>query len=286
MGNGKILPVGTLFRLTEFNPDRLAFLHEVGMNCCQLCGLTDNYLSGETGEKNTKILAEALKKYEIEPLSVFFSFPDQNWTPDRSINTVGLTPKASRPWRFAMAARQMNWARQFGIQFMTCHVGYLPRHDSPDYAAFLEDLRQLCKFAAENGQQFLFETGQESDTEMIQCLNDLAAPNAGINFDPANLLLYNNTEPLDFLDSLGKYVRVVHCKDGRRPADGEKLGKETPLGKGDTKFGQLLEKLYGAGFRGPLIIEREILPGAEQDADIRSAVTYLHSLRNRLTGNR
>ena len=43
-----------------------------------------------------------------------------------------------------------------------------------------------------------------------------------------------------------------------------------------------MEKLYGLGFRGPLIIEREIPPGPEQDADIRSAMTYLHELRSRL----
>ena len=46
MENEKVLQLGTLFRLTQFKPDRLAFLHEVGMNACQLCGIDDNYLAG------------------------------------------------------------------------------------------------------------------------------------------------------------------------------------------------------------------------------------------------
>lgn len=49
MENEKVLQLGTLFRLTQFKPDRLAFLHEVGMNACQLCGIDDNYLAGKTG---------------------------------------------------------------------------------------------------------------------------------------------------------------------------------------------------------------------------------------------
>lgn len=143
-------------------------------------------------------------------------------------------------------------------------------------------LREFCKLAKENGQYFLFETGPETDQEIKKCIDMLGMDNVGINLDPANLLLYDKTEPLDFADTLGKYVLGVHCKDGRRPVDGAAMGRETPLGKGDAKFGEVMEKLYGLGFRGPLIIEREIPPGPEQDADIRSAMTYLHELRSRL----
>ncbi len=57
------------------------------------------------------------------------------------------------------------------------------------------------------------------------------------------------------------------------------MGKETPLGKGDTHFVERMKQLFALGFRGPLIIEREILPGPEQDADILSAVALLKELR-------
>lgn len=158
----------------------------------------------------------------------------------------------------------------------------LSAEEAAEFEHFIDDLREFCKLAKENGQYFLFETGPETDQEIRKCIDMLGMDNVGINLDPANLLLYDKTEPLDFADTLGKYVLGVHCKDGRRPVDGAAMGRETPLGKGDTKFGEVMEKLYGAGFRGPLIIEREIPPGPEQDADIRSAMTYLHELRSRL----
>ena len=282
MGNGKILPLGTLFRLTQFKPERLAFLHEVGMNACQFCGIDDNYLSGPEGAENTKRLADALEKYEITPVSLFFSFPSQNWSPDRSVNTVGMTRLSVRANRFASAARQMNWGlKHFGIRHLLCHVGFLPE-DETEFAHFIDDLREFCRLARDNGQYFLFETGPETDLELKKCIDMLGLDNVGINLDPANLLIYDKTEPLDFVESLGEYVLGVHCKDACRPVGGALMGKETPLGKGDTKFGEVMEKLYRKGFRGPLIIEREIPPGPEQDADIRAAMTYLRELRSSL----
>ena len=282
MENEKVLQLGTLFRLTQFKPDRLAFLHEVGMNACRLCGIDDNYLAGKQGAENTAQLAEALKKYEIEPVSLFFSFPDQNWSSDKALNTVGMTKQCVRAKRFASAARQMNWGRKyFHIRSLVCHVGFLP-DDEAEFVNFIDDLREFCKLAQENGQDFLFETGPETDREIKKCIDMLGLDNVGVNLDPANLLIYDKTEPLDFVETLGSYVRGVHCKDARRPVGGAAMGKETPLGKGDTKFSEVMEKLYRKGYRGPLIIEREIPPGPEQDADIRSAMDYLRGLRTDL----
>ena len=282
MEKEKILPLGTLFRLTQFKPDRLAFLHEVGMNACQLCGIDDNYLSGAAGAENTRRLADAMEKYKIVPVSLFFSFPGQIWGLDKALNTVGMTKLSVRANRFASAARQMNWGlRNFGIRHLVCHVGFFPEDES-EFTHFIDDLREFCKFAQENGQYFLLETGPETDLEIKKCIDMLGMDNVGINLDPANLLIYDKTEPLDFVDTLGKYVLGVHCKDACRPAPGEDSGRETPLGKGDTKFCEVMEKLYQMGFRGPLIIEREIPPGPEQDADIRSAMEFLHALRKRL----
>ena len=52
----------------------------------------------------------------------------------------------------------------------------------------------------------------------------------GINFDPANLLIYDQEDPASFLDELENKVEVVHCKDARRPAPGAAFGRETILG--------------------------------------------------------
>ena len=57
------------------------------------------------------------------------------------------------------------------------------------------------------------------------------------------------------------------------------MGKETPLGKGDTRFAGLLLQLVNRGFRGPLIIERELPLGPEQQRDVAEAIAWLKQLR-------
>ena len=66
-------------------------------------------------------------------------------------------------------------------------------------------------------------------------LNDLSAPNVGINFDPANMILYGAGDPIAAVATLGRHIRHVHAKDAT-PSDrpGEKWGEEVPFGKGDV----------------------------------------------------
>ena len=56
------------------------------------------------------------------------------------------------------------------------------------------------------------------------------------------------------------------------------MGKETVLGQGSTNFAVLLKRIIDGGFNGPLIIEREILPGPEQEQDIKDAVALIKSI--------
>lgn len=279
MSNEEFLPIGTMIRLDEIELSRLDFLREAGMECCQLCRIYDEHMSGEAGKRKTEELEEALAKNHLSVPTIFFSFAGQKWTPDE----CGITPEKHRALRMLQAARQMRWAKRFGARYCVCHAGHFPDFDTPSYEKWIADLREFCYLAGEDGMFFSFETGPESAATLARTLEDLDMPNAAINFDPANLLMYNRTDPKEFLDRLGKFVRSVHCKDGRRPSAGETFGKETPLGKGDTHFPERMKQLFNLGFRGPLIIEREILPGPEQDADILSAVALLKELRKTVT---
>ncbi len=274
MLNEPVLPIGTMICLDKMELSRLKFLREAGMECCQLCRIFDDYMSGEKGKKKTGILADALAENNLSVPTIFFSFPEQMWTPDE----CGITPEKHRTRRMIQAARQMRWAKAFGTKYCVCHAGHFPDFNTPAYEKWVADLREFCLLAGENGMYFSFETGPESAGTLERCLADLNVPSAAINFDPANLLIYNQTDPKEFLDRLGGFVRSVHCKDGRRPVDVAARGKETPLGKGDTHFIERMKQLFSLGFRGPLIIEREILPGPEQDADILSAVELLKEL--------
>ena len=176
-----------------------------------------------------------------------------------------------------LSCRQMEWAARHGIKLITCHAGILPEGRGDFYVRFVADMKQLIRFAAAFGQEFLFETGTETPEDLKQLLEDLGEPNAGVNFDPANLLIYDNGDPAELVDKLGDRIRVVHCKDANPPADGAARGRETPLGKGSTNFTALLKRLLDSGFRGPLIIERGLPPGPEQERDVAEAVQLLNT---------
>jgi sugar phosphate isomerase/epimerase len=46
-----------------------------------------------------------------------------------------------------------------------------------------------------------------------QLLKKLKRPNVGVNFDPANMILYGKGDPIEALKVLGSWIRQVHLKD-------------------------------------------------------------------------
>ena len=99
----------------------------------------------------------------------------------------------------------------------------------------------------------------------------------GLESDPANLILYGMSNPLDAAELLGERVWGMHAKDGLWPNRGEALGQETPLGRGRAPFPLLVPMLRAKGFTGPVTIEREIR-GPKQREDILKALRLLEPL--------
>ena len=274
------LQIGTLLRCAHMEERRLALYKSIGMDCIQIAGVYEDYLAPtEEARKASDDLMALLKKHGLQVPSMFLSYPNQDWAHPRE--GIGLVPEKTRVERMILSCRLMVWAHKYGINSITCHVGFVPEKADPAYNGFIADMKQLVRFAASLGQEFLFETGTETVADLKQNLADIDEPNLGINFDPANLLIYGNDDPAVLVDTLCDRIRVVHCKDARRALEGEKKGKETVLGEGQTHFAVLLKRILESGFNGPLIIERELAPGPEQEKDITEAVKLIQSIINK-----
>jgi L-ribulose-5-phosphate 3-epimerase len=193
--------------------------------------------------------------------------------------TIGLVPPANRRAGVDALKRWSDFAADVGgIPSITTHVGFLPVNPSDsDYLGTVAALRDVAAHCQQNGQQFWFETGQETPITLLRTIEDVGAENLGINLDPANLLMYGMANPLDALDVFGSYVRGLHAKDGDYPTNGRKLGVEKPLGEGRVGFPALIAKLRTLGFDGAVTIEREI-SGPRQAEDIRRAIELLTPL--------
>lgn len=269
--------VGTLIRCEAVGERRIAFYKEIGLNSVQLAGVYENYLApSDAARKISDEMFALFDRYGIAVPSMFLSYPNQDWTHPET--GVGLVPEKTRGERMLISCRLMNWAKRYGIRSVTCHVGFVPEERNEFYDRFIAEMKQLARFAASNGQEFLFETGTETVAGLRRLMDDIGEPNLGINFDPANLLIYGKDDPSVLIDEMADRIRVMHCKDAVRAADGNPMGKETALGRGSTDFPALLRRLLKTGFRGPLIIERELPPGAEQEKDIAGAVALIDSI--------
>ncbi len=269
----KELEIGTLLRPYDLTREHLTFLKHAGLETSQFARVSDDFMSGEAGREKTAEQFGLLKECGLGCASVFLCMP-----PDTTGD--GYAPEAVRTARMLFACRQFLWAKAQGIPYMTAHVGALSKVPQGEaYERMVRDFRQLCRFAEDNGQFFLFETGPEPVSWLKRFFADVGSPNLGINFDPANFLYYNTDAPANLVAELGDRVKVVHCKDAVPPQAGEANGHETVLGKGATDFAALLAKLLDQGYRGPLIIERELPSGPEQRADVADAIQLLRKLR-------
>ena len=107
-----------------------------------------------------------------------------------------------------------------------------------------------------------------------QFLEELSHPALGVNFDPANMILYNQGNPIDAVRTLAPWISHVHIKDACRAKQPGTWGAEVPWGEGEVGPEAFLGALDEIGFAGTLAIEREA--GDDRFKDIKLAVERLN----------
>ena len=246
-------------------------------------GLKTCQLSGWDSDLWTRDRAEMVRA-EIESTGVLVTSFWAGWPGPRiwdflqGPETLGIVPRVHRVARAEALKKAGEFARWIGLPAVITHLGFIPENPSdPEFNAIVEVVKDVALHLQDLGLSFWFETGQETPVTMLRLLENVGTSNLGLNLDPANLILYGKGSPVDSLDVFGSYVRNIHAKDGLYPTDPMKLGVEVKVGTGKVNFPVLLEKLGKLGFRGELIIEREI-SGKQQDEDIRETVKYLVNL--------
>ena len=224
----------------------------------------------------------ALEAAGIALVTVFAAYEGEDYTDIPAVaRSVGFVPAETRAVRLARTLAVSDFAARLGVGSIACHIGFVPEDaDHPDYEAVRAMVRQVCDHAARHGQSFALETGQEPARVLLRFIGDVGRANLGINFDPANLILYGTGEPIAALETLAPLVISVHCKDGDWPAPGVDgaLGRERPLGTGSVGIARFVETLGRIGFRGPLNVERETEDRQERLRDLAEGVTLLRAL--------
>jgi sugar phosphate isomerase/epimerase len=242
--------------------------------------------AGNRGQATAAEILERLAEFKIEVTAVFGGFDGESYADIPTVeNTVGLVPPATREARLAEMKQISDFARMLDCSVIALHLGFVP-HDTTtaEYAQIVDVTRDLCNYAAQNGQNLHLETGQESADGLMQFIGDTGVDNLFVNFDPANMILYGTGEPIEALELIGDRVRSVHLKDAKWAANpGREWGAEVALGEGDVNIERYLMTLKNIGYFGPLTIEREIPQEPDrQRSEIGHAVHLINELKSRL----
>jgi sugar phosphate isomerase/epimerase len=203
-------------------------------------------------------------------------FPGEDYTSPATIErTGGFGDPRTRSERLERFRWAVDRTVALGLSDIMCHAGFIPQPTSPERSSFLDTLRTVSEIAAAAQVTVAFETGQETASLLRLTLNELAQPNLRVNFDPANMLLYDMGDPIEAVGILAKDIRSVHLKDANRPTKKGDWGTEVPLGRGQANIPRFVKKLKEIGFTGPLPIEREVGSQSDRLRDIAHGVRYL-----------
>ena len=254
-------------------------VRDLGLDNCQMTVPPESWRSGEKLEA----IKQALTENGVTVTCIFSGFPGESYADIPTIHeTVGIVPPATRVERIEMTRKHSDFARDLGVHVLAAHIGFVPDDPShPDYLSTVAAVQGICDHCEANKQMYALETGQETAETLLRFIKDVGRKNLGVNFDPANMMMYGSGDPIEALDMVGTYVIGAHAKDGDYPKEHGTLGEEYPLGKGKVGFRRFLGKLKEIGYDGPLTIEREI-SGDQQTQDILAAVKMLEELREEI----
>ena len=259
-------------------PELKRLLDGLGVAVAQIACGDPHHASWDEGDA----MPEAALASGLVFTGAMLGFPGEDYTTPQTIKaTGGFGNPADRPQRLERLQWALDRTEALGLTDLTLHAGFLPALDDPGRSAMLDTLAKAGQLAAEKGITLAFETGQETAELLRRTLDDLKAPNLKVNFDPANMLLYDMGDPIRAVEILGPDIRSVHVKDARRPTTRDAWGEEVPLGQGEVDVRRFVATLKAVGYNGPLVVEREV---GDQAARLKDVAHGLAFLRDCLAG--
>ncbi|MFG0285926.1 MAG: sugar phosphate isomerase/epimerase family protein [Phycisphaerales bacterium JB039] len=198
-------------------------------------------------------------------------------TLDSIRRTGGLRPDAHWAANQEAARRNADIAARLGLKLVTLHAGFLPEDPAdPERATLLNRLVQVARIFESRGVTLGLETGQETAETLLRALAAPGLERVGVNFDPANMILYGMGDPTESLRALAARVVQMHIKDAVPAEQSGEWGTEVPAGQGAVNWPALFDVLGEAKLDVDLVIEREA--GEDRITDITTARRLVESL--------
>jgi sugar phosphate isomerase/epimerase len=209
---------------------------------------------------------------EWKLMSTMISFPQEDYTTLETIRkTGGIVPDECWEKNRRMISEAAKLTRELGAKYLLTHAGFLDESDEKAYKKYVERVSWVRDECRRHGVEIILETGQETADDLVKFLNHV--PGLGVNFDPANMILYGKGDPIAGLRKLMPWIRSVHVKDACATKTPGTWGTEVPWGEGEVGADMFVSELKRLGYKGHYVVERE--NGDNRTADIALAVKRL-----------
>lgn len=214
----------------------------------------------------------------IQIISGMFGTVGEDYSTLESIRrTGGLVPDHTWDENWRNIQLIVKLAKQLGLRLVTFHAGFLPHEETdPAFDKLLGRIRAVADLFAAEGIDLGLETGQETAETLRLFLEKLDRRNVGVNFDPANMILYDKGDPIEALRLLSPWLKQCHIKDANRTRVPGTWGEEVVVGTGQVNWPAFFGVLRDRGFNGYLAIEREA--GNQRLQDIATAKGFVESV--------
>jgi L-ribulose-5-phosphate 3-epimerase len=243
---------------------------------CQSCGISSIQLALLPLVYDTawKGCVEILQDVGISVHSGMLEASGEDYTTLESIaKTSGLRRDETWVSTLENAKRVGDIAAEMGLPLVTFHAGFIAEEQCGERTKMLDRLHELTEEFANRGLQLGLETGQERAENVASVLQELSLPQLGVNFDPANMILYGKGNPIEAIETLQPWVQQVHIKDAKHTQLQGTWGTEVPVGEGDVDW-EAFFKFVPEDVN--LVIERE--GGEHRIEDIQKAKAMLEDL--------
>ena len=223
--------------------------------------------------------ADALEKVKARIASgewvlsaTMIGFPQENYSTLETIRkTGGVVPDDAWEANKKIVLAGAKLSAELKSPILTLHAGFLDESDPVALKKYTDRVKFIVDTCGEAGVKVAFETGQETADDLAKFLPTV--PGAGVNFDPANMILYGKGNPVEAATKLAPWIRHIHVKDAVKTKTPGTWGTETPWGDGEVNQAAFLGALEAAGYKGAFAIERE--GGKNRVADIALAARRL-----------
>ena len=180
--------------------------------------------------------------------------PDRHWAANQAIVTAGA-----------------KLTQELGCAYMSTHAGFLDESDPVAFKTYVERVTWMRDECRKYGVTLILESGQETAEDLAAFMAKVQG--VGINFDPANMILYAKGRPLQALHVLYPWIRQVHVKDACVTKVPGTWGTEVAWGDGEVGGDTFVAELEALGYKGNYVVEREA--GEDRPGDIAQAVERL-----------